>query len=64
VAHDAHQHERDGLREVEQAHGGLQDGLRVPDVRVEVVGRTLGAAGQQGTGVRQHKGIVVHVDDP
>jgi hypothetical protein len=44
--------------------GGLQDVLRVPDVRVEVVARTLGAAAQQGPGVRQHQGIVVHVDDP
>jgi hypothetical protein len=42
----------------------LQDVGRIPDVRVQVIAGARGAAGQQGAGVRQHKGVVVHVDDP
>ena len=63
MAHDPHQHERDRLGEIQQARGGVQDPGRIPDIGVQVVARPLGAAGQQGAGVRKHQGVVVHVDD-
>jgi len=38
MAHDPHQHEGDGLREIQQACGGVQDRGRIPDVGVQVFG--------------------------
>ena len=63
MAHDPHQHEGDRLREIQQARRGVQDSGRIPDIGVQVFACPLGAAGQQGAGVRQHQGVVVHVDD-
>ena len=42
----------------------LQDLAGITYVRVDVVGGTLSATGQQRTGVREHQRIVVDVDDP
>jgi LuxR family maltose regulon positive regulatory protein len=38
MAHDPHQHEGDGLGEIQQACGGVQDRGRIPDVGVKVFG--------------------------
>jgi hypothetical protein len=47
---DSQQHDRDRLREVQDAGGLLQDRGRGAQIGVDVDGRTLRAAGQQGPG--------------
>ena len=60
---DTEQHDRDRLAEV-QVPGRLgQDRPGVAQVGVDVGGRALGVAGQQGPGVQEHDRIVVHVHD-
>jgi hypothetical protein len=61
---DSHQHERDRLAEVQGLRGGGQDLVGVAHVGVDVGRDPLRSAGQQGAGVGQDQGIVVHVDDP
>jgi hypothetical protein len=61
---DRHQHDRHRLGEVERLRGPVEDRAGVAQVGVQVVGGTLRSAGEQRAGVRQHDGVVVHVDHP
>jgi len=58
------QGDRDRAGEVKQPCGLPEDGVSVAQVRVDVLGGPGRAAGQQGAGVGQDDGVVVHVDDP
>jgi hypothetical protein len=60
---DSHQHDRDRLGEVQRPGCALHDRVGVAQVGVQIGGRALGAAGEQGAGVCQHHGVVVGVDD-
>ena len=60
---DAEEHDRDRPAEVQDLGGPGQDRVEVAQVGVDVGGRTLGAAGQQGPGVQEHDRVVVHVHD-
>jgi len=64
VAHDAQQQHRHGPGEVQRLGRPGQDLVRIAQVRVEIVGRAFGVAGQQRGGVGQDDRVVVHVDDP
>jgi hypothetical protein len=59
-----HQQHRDGLPEIQQRRGPGEDLVRVTGVGVEVPSGALLAALQQGTGVREHDGVVIDIDDP
>jgi D-alanine-D-alanine ligase len=61
-----HADEEDGdrLAEVERLGRLLQDRRRVLQVGVQVGAGAFRRTGQQRPGVREHDGIVVHVDDP
>ena len=61
---DRHQHDRHRLGEVERLRRPVQDRAGVAQVGVEVVGGAFRGAGEQRAGVRQHDGVVVHVDHP
>jgi len=61
---DRDQAQRDGLIEVQCPRGLFEDLRRVLEVGVDVVGESLGPAGQQRTRVRENDGVVVDVDDP
>jgi hypothetical protein len=50
--------------EIEDPRRRLHDPLRVAQVGLDVLGRALGPAGQQGSGMRQHERVVIHIDDP
>src|SRR5215470_12906208 len=64
VPHNAAKNERYGLGEIQRARRGVQDFVRLTQVRVDVVGDPLGRAGQQRPGVREHERIIVDIDDP
>jgi hypothetical protein len=61
---DAEEHDRDRPAEVQDPGGPGQDRGEVAQVGVDVGGRALGAAGQQGPGVQEHDRVVVHVHHP
>ena len=61
---DAEEHDRDRLAEVQDLGGPGQDRVEVAQVGVDVGGRALGVAGQQGPGVQEHDRVVVHVHHP
>src|SRR5216683_1844131 len=63
AVHDANQHDRDRLAEVQRVGRGAEDLSRVPQISV-YVGSVARATRQQRTGVREHDRIVVHVHDP
>src|ERR1039457_58594 len=60
---DREQQYSDGLAEVQRPGGLAEKVAGVAQVRVNVVTGALGAAGEQGAGVREHHGVVVHVHD-
>src|ERR1017187_10296111 len=60
---DREQQYSDGLAEVQRPGGLAEKVAGVMQVRVNVATGTLGAAGEQGPGVREHHGVVVHVHD-
>jgi len=51
---DPQEHDRDRLIEIQHPGRLRQDLVGVPQVTVDVGGRALGPAGQEGTGVQQH----------
>jgi hypothetical protein len=63
---DRDEYHRDRLAEVQDLPRHLvgQDRLRVAQVAGEVAGAALGGAGQQCPRVRQHRRVIVDVDDP
>src|SRR5437762_3464070 len=61
---DPDQYHRHRLGEVKRAGRGMDDLADVPQVLVEVGGGTGPFAGEQGAGVGEDDGVVVHVDDP
>ena len=64
VMQDRDQCDRDRLGQVQGPRGFLQDLPGIAQVGVDVVGDSLGAAGEQGAGVCQHEGVVIGIDDP
>src|SRR5690606_5169713 len=58
------QGQRDGPAEVVDLPRGVQDGVRVAHVRLEVLGDAFLRAPEQRLRVGQHDGVVVAVDDP
>jgi hypothetical protein len=58
------QGERDRPVEVQDPPGAGDDRVRIAHVRLQVLGRALRCAAQQGRGVGQHDRVVVAVDDP
>ena len=64
MTHDAQQHQRDRLTEVQCVPSVLDDLLRVAQVGVDILGGTLLAAGQQHPGVRENHRVVVDVVRP
>src|ERR1035441_66415 len=60
---DCEQQYSDRLAEVQRPGGRAEKVAGVTQVRVKVVTGALGAAGEQGASVREHHGVVVHVDD-
>jgi hypothetical protein len=61
---DRQQHQGHRPAEVQCPGRSGQDGVRVVQVGLDVVARTLPGALQQGLGMQQHDGVVVDVDDP
>jgi hypothetical protein len=61
---DRHEHQRDGLAEVEHlAHRRRrQDGLRVAQVGLDVRGPALRRGGEQGAGMSENERVIVGVD--
>jgi hypothetical protein len=61
-----HGEQQDGnrLAEVQGPGGAGQDRVGIAQVRLEVIGRALGGAGEQRPGVGEHHRVVVDVDDP
>ena len=57
------QHDGDRPAEVQDPGRLGQDRPGVAQVRVDVGGRALGAAGEQGPGVQEHDRVVVYVHD-
>ncbi len=64
MAEDPHQHQRNRLVEVQRTRRTGQDGVRIPQVGVEVVRDSVRSADQQRAGVDQYQGVVVNIDDP
>jgi hypothetical protein len=64
MAHDTHDHQTDGLPEVQRCPGPRQYLRRVPHIGIDVVGHAFRGAGQQGAGMGQHERVVVGVHDP
>jgi hypothetical protein len=60
----ADQHERYRLAEVQCQRGPSQDQPGIPRIGLEVGGRSLRIAGQQGLGVQKNDRVIVDVDDP
>jgi hypothetical protein len=61
---DRDQQDGDRPAEIERPRGALEDRVRVPKVRLDVIGLALGAAGQQRLGVAEHHRVIIGVDDP
>jgi len=62
VQDDQH-HQRDRLAQVQGAASGFEYDVRFAQIRVEVGGGALRGAAEQGAGVGEHDGVVVHIDD-
>jgi hypothetical protein len=61
--HDGEQRDRDGLGEVEELRGLVEDRVGVAQVGVDVLGGTRLVAGEQRAGVGEDDRIVVRVHD-
>jgi hypothetical protein len=60
---DHQHHQGDRLTEVKRTGRGVKDALWPPQVGMEVGDWPLGSSGEQGPRVREHNGIVIHVDN-
>ena len=64
VPQDPEHRDRYRLAEIQYPGGPGEDGVGITQVGVDIVGCPFGAAGQQGSRVREHQRVVVDVDDP